>query len=64
MAKLDVNEQWKNREQLRVNFSLFTIHYSLDFSMVVLNAILDILANNFNAKYKDICDAIGVPVRE
>ena len=32
--------------------------------MVVLNAILDILVNNSNAKYKDICDAIGVPVRE
>ena len=31
--------------------------------MVVLNCILDILANNSNAKYKDICDTLGVPVK-
>lgn len=32
--------------------------------MVVLSAFLDILANNSNAKYKDLCEAIGVPVSE
>lgn len=31
--------------------------------MVVLHCILDMLANNSNAKYKDICEAIGVPVK-
>lgn len=32
-------------------------------NMVMLSVIMDILANNSNAKYKDICDAIGVPVK-
>ncbi len=32
-------------------------------NMVVLNAIMDILANNSNANYKDLCDLIGVPVK-
>lgn len=32
-------------------------------NMVVLSVIMDILANNSNAKYKDICDAIGVVVK-
>lgn len=32
-------------------------------NMVMLNIVMDILANNSNAKYKDLCDMIGVPVR-
>ena len=32
-------------------------------NMVVLSVIMDILANNSNAKYKDICDVIGVAVK-
>lgn len=31
--------------------------------MVVLQAILDMLANNSNANYKDVCEALGVPVK-
>lgn len=32
-------------------------------NMVMLNIVMDILANNSNAKYKDLCDMIGVPVK-
>lgn len=32
-------------------------------NMVILSAILDILANDSNAQYKEICDAIGVEVK-
>lgn len=31
--------------------------------MVMLNAILDMLANNSNANYKEVCEALGVPVK-
>lgn len=32
--------------------------------MVMLEVILDILAHNSNANYKDLCDMIGVPVKD
>lgn len=32
-------------------------------NMIVLNAMIDILANDSNANYKEVCEAIGVPVK-
>lgn len=32
-------------------------------NMIILNAIIDILANDSNANYKDVCETIGVPVK-
>lgn len=33
-------------------------------NMMVLTIILDILSNDSNARYKEVCEAFGVPVRE
>ena len=32
-------------------------------NMIILNAMIDILANDSNANYKEVCEAIGVPVK-
>lgn len=32
-------------------------------NMIILNAMIDILANDSNANYKEVCVAIGVPVK-
>ena len=32
-------------------------------NMIILNAIIDILANDSNANYKEVCEVIGVPVK-
>lgn len=32
-------------------------------NMIILNAIIDILANDSNANYKEVCEAIGVPIK-
>lgn len=32
-------------------------------NMIILNAMIDILANDSNANYKEVCKAIGVPVK-
>lgn len=32
-------------------------------NMIILNAVIDILANDSNANYKEVCEAIGVPVK-
>ena len=31
-------------------------------NMIILNAMIDILANDSNANYKEVCEAIGAPV--
>lgn len=32
-------------------------------NMIILNAMIDILANDSNANYKEVCEAIGIPVK-
>lgn len=32
-------------------------------NMIILNVMIDILANGSNANYKEVCEAIGVPVK-
>ena len=32
-------------------------------NMIILNSMIDILANDSNANYKEVCEAIGVPVK-
>lgn len=32
-------------------------------NMIILNAMIDILANDSNANYKEVCESIGVPVK-
>lgn len=32
-------------------------------NMIILNAIIDILSNESNANFKEVCEAIGVPVK-
>lgn len=32
-------------------------------NMIILNVMIDILANDSNANYKEVCEAIGVPVK-
>lgn len=32
-------------------------------NMIILNAMIDILANDSNANYKEVCETIGVPVK-
>lgn len=32
-------------------------------NMIILNAMIDILANDSNANYKEVCEVIGVPVK-